>query len=37
LLFNMGIGQCGSTFIKPNEPCRKDEVKKSNKSPIYIF
>jgi plexin A len=24
--YSMGIGQRGLTFIKPNEPCRKDEV-----------
>jgi len=26
--YSMGIGQRGLNFIKPNEPCRKDEVKK---------
>jgi hypothetical protein len=26
--YSMGIGQRGLTFIKPNEPCRKDEVNK---------
>jgi hypothetical protein len=25
--YSMGIGQRGLAFIKPNEPCRKDEVK----------
>ncbi len=25
--YSMGIGQRGLSFIKPNEPCRKDEVK----------
>jgi hypothetical protein len=24
--YSMGIGQRGLNFIKPNEPCRKDEV-----------
>jgi len=26
--YSMGIGQRGLAFIKPNEPCRKDEVRK---------
>jgi len=26
--YSMGIGQRGLNFIKPNEPCRKDEVQK---------
>jgi hypothetical protein len=28
--YSMGIGQRGLAFIKPNELCRKDEVKKKN-------
>jgi hypothetical protein len=30
--YSMGIGQRGLTFIKPNEPCRKDEVRISKKT-----
>jgi hypothetical protein len=28
--YSMGIGQRGLNFIKPNEPCRKDEVQNLN-------
>jgi len=38
--YSLGIGQRGLAFIKPNEPCRKDEVKKifiQKKKIIFLF
>jgi len=35
--YSMGIGQRGLNFIKPNESCRKDEVKQRKFSSFFYF